>query len=191
MTCAPPTNINLRWIVSVARGRPERISDAREPNRALSSRFAVTARHAPCSTKPFSTLGFGPQLQPRRVIEMENIFRLVNESLARHNFNITGFDDQPTNSEGAPSLSSSARQGGDFDFLCGTDTLVRDDSRGLATTEDQALNTEPTRVSAPHQSLPSTSSAWGVRSMEANTMQAPIREAKDASRRPTPLPSGF
>lgn len=38
---------------------------------------------------------------------------------------------------------------------------------------------------APYQ--PSTSSAWGVRSMEAQTN----REAQDVSRRPQPLPAGF
>lgn len=41
------------------------------------------------------------------------------------------------------------------------------------------------------QPSPSTSSAWDMGPMEANVVQAPIREATEVIRRPTPFPSGF
>lgn len=144
---------------------------------------------------------------------MENIFRLVDESLARHNFDITGFDDPLTNSEGAPSLSSvnSARQGGSVDFLyvedaardlqepCGSDIPVRlrgstVDSDGGPFKLDFGLsgktNSESETDSEGAPLLPAFGRSGNVRvaSMEAN---APIRETRDGLRRPTPLPSGF
>jgi hypothetical protein len=118
---------------------------------------------------------------------MENIFRLVNESLARHNFDITGFDDQLTNFEGATPLSSAsaARQEPAL-----SERATRDSRMGALARDLRESGESPVRPEK-QQTLPSTSFAWGVRSLEAKVMQASNPERKEVLRRPTPLPSGF
>ena len=102
--------------------------------------------------------------------QMENIFRLVSESLARHETDI--------GSEGAPSLSSAnfARQGGEVDLPCGADSLVRDETNKDVKPDSEVLHAVP----------PSISSAWGAGFLEVQN-----REAGRTVRRPAPLPSGF
>jgi hypothetical protein len=120
---------------------------------------------------------------------MENIFRLVNESLARHNFDITGFDDQLTNSEGATPLSSAsaARQEPALSERATRESRMGALARDLRESGESDIPVRPEK----QQTLPSTSFAWGVRSLEANVMQASNPERKEVLRRPTPLPSGF
>ena len=67
--------------------------------------------------------------------------------------------------------------------LCDSDTPVQA-QRGEGTDSSSSIN-------ALKNNLPSTSSVWGVGSMEAKVTQAPNREIKEEGRRPTPLPSGF
>ena len=77
---------------------------------------------------------------------------------------------------------------------CGSDTLVRAGiANGPAEGESVAAfsRTKPALslsegVSAPHETEPSSSSAWGVGFMEVQN-----REAREVVRRPAPLPSGF
>jgi len=63
------------------------------------------------------------------------------------------------------------------DRPCGADTLVR---------VQHGSETDSSSIKASKNNSPSTSSAWGV-----GFMEAPNRETREVSRRPTPLPSGF
>jgi hypothetical protein len=70
---------------------------------------------------------------------------------------------------------------------CGADTPVREEaSCGAGALAREAVSTNPAVVQKRFDSQPSNSSAWGVGLMEVQN-----REAKEAVRRSTPLPSGF
>jgi hypothetical protein len=102
---------------------------------------------------------------------MENIFRLVSESLARHEL-------RTRESEGAPSLSSvnSARQGGEVDFSLSSEVPVRVEAEPKSKPDSDVYEAVP----------PSISSAWG-----AGFLEVQDRETGRTVRRPAPLPSGF
>lgn len=80
--------------------------------------------------------------------------------------------------EGAPSLSSVnfARQGGEVDFPCGSNSPARAETINDVTPDSDLVQAVP----------PSISSAWGAGFLEVQN-----RETSRTVRRPAPLPSGF